>query len=191
MWVPGEVGSLKESATRMERQLIGARRLIPSLCTTHLTNLLGSNIGNSEQANFPSPHLLDERWGLPFTGGSGLLLDEAFEKAGTEKKDIYITNVVKCHPPNNRKSLPHEIKNCVAYLNKELEWLDPSYIICLGKDAAAVFDDTTGVPAVRTAEKTKIHYLYHPSYIKRKPKSEQAAYIVSMESIIIESGNSE
>ena len=72
---------------------------------------------------------------IPFTGGSGKLLDRAFERANIAKKDIYITNVVKCHPVNNRKSHEHEIENCSSYLKRELSWIAPDTIICLGKDA--------------------------------------------------------
>ena len=83
---------------------------------------------------------------IPFTGGSGKLLDLAFEQAKINKKDIYITNVVKCHPPDNRKSNEHEIKNCIPYLKQELQWIAPSQIICLGKDAWAYFNKSIGSP---------------------------------------------
>jgi len=79
---------------------------------------------------------------IPFTGGSGELLDQAFERAGIRKKDIYITNVVKCHPINNRASCDHEIENCTPYLEKELEWLSPEIVICLGMDAWGYFNKT-------------------------------------------------
>ncbi len=51
---------------------------------------------------------------IPFTGGSGKLIDECFDRAEIAKEEIFITNVVHCHPPKNRKSLPEWIKNCYA-----------------------------------------------------------------------------
>jgi len=124
----------------------------------------------------------------PFTGGSGKLLDKAFQVAGVNKKDIYITNVVKCHPPNNRKSNEHEIVNCSPYLTQELKWVAPQQIICLGKDAWAFFNSEISSPCEKevkmNGEATKIHFVYHPSYIKRKPKEDQEHYINAIANII-------
>ena len=127
---------------------------------------------------------------IPFTGGSGNLLDQAFQQANISKKDIYITNVVKCHPPNNRKSEDHEIKNCKPYLKQELNWISPDHIICLGKDAWGYFNTSIATPCqkeVQINDKiTTIHFVYHPSFIKRKPKGEQEEYINSIAEIIKE-----
>jgi DNA polymerase len=125
---------------------------------------------------------------IPFTGGSGKLLDAAFEQAGLAKSDIFITNVVKCHPPNNRKSAEHEINNCSPYLDQELAWLAPSHIICLGKDAWCYFNAAIRKPCVKQVKKyggvVNIHFLYHPSYIKRMKKPEQQIYIDSIVAIL-------
>jgi len=127
---------------------------------------------------------------IPFTGGSGVLLDEAFKRINIEKKDIYITNVVKCHPPGNRKSETHEIENCSPFLDKELDWLKPTHIICLGKDAWRSFDKTIKKPTSKKNKNTIIHFMYHPSYIKRKSKDVQNDYINNISTIIQESRNS-
>lgn len=125
---------------------------------------------------------------IPFTGGSGNLLDQAFQQAGIQKKDIYTTNVVKCHPPNNRKSHDHEIRNCITYLDRELQWIAPSQIVCLGKDAWRYFNKSTGSPCKRdvrlNGNVTTIHFLYHPSYIKRKSKEEQKKYVEYIAAIV-------
>jgi uracil-DNA glycosylase len=71
---------------------------------------------------------------VPFTGGSGRLIDDALAEAGLDKPDIFITNVVHCHPRGDRKSLPHEIDNCKGYLFDELEIISPRLVIGLGKD---------------------------------------------------------
>lgn len=126
---------------------------------------------------------------VPFTGGSGLLLDEAFKQINIEKKDIYITNVVKCHSPENRKSQEHEIENCSSYLENELSWLNPKHVICLGKDAWRKFDSTVTKPTLLTNNDVTVHYVYHPSYIKRKSKDVQKEYVNVISQIIQNSRN--
>ena len=76
----------------------------------------------------------------PFYGGTGALLNRAFADAGRRKADLYITNVVHCHPPRNRPSLPSEIDNCKPYLAEELAIVKPRLIIGLGEDARGVLD---------------------------------------------------
>lgn len=125
---------------------------------------------------------------IPFTGGSGKLLDQAFQQANISKKDIYITNVVKCHPPKNRKSEEQEINNCTPYLKQELNWISPEHIICLGKDAWGYFNKAIALPCQKEVKMngrvTTIHFVYHPSFIKRKPKEEQEKYIGYIAEII-------
>jgi uracil-DNA glycosylase len=121
---------------------------------------------------------------IPFTGGSGLLLDEAFTLAGVAKSDLYITNVVKCHPPGNRVSFDFEIKNCTPYLQTELDWINPTDVICLGKDAWQFFDDTVRKPKTSQINGRRIHFVYHPAYIRRKPKPERDQYINELSEII-------
>jgi uracil-DNA glycosylase len=114
----------------------------------------------------------------PFVGGSGALLDAAFDRARIEKPRLFITNVVHCHPPQNNKSLPEWIKNCSPYLHEELEIVQPRLVIGLGKDAEAALRvfyprarelswpfRTPHVQASDTAP--RLHFLKHPSYIKR------------------------
>jgi DNA polymerase len=72
---------------------------------------------------------------IPFTGGSGDLIDESIKRAGHEKKDLFISNAVHCHPPKNRASHQHEIVNCSPFLHRELEIVRPRLVITLGRDA--------------------------------------------------------
>ena len=126
---------------------------------------------------------------IPFTGGSGKLLDQAFELAGIVKRDIYITNVVKCHPPRNRPSHEHEIENCTPFLNDEIKWVAPKVIICLGKDAWRFADKSIAKQCFKVMElngvNVTVHFVYHPSYIKRKPKLAQEQYVEYISEIIL------
>jgi len=125
---------------------------------------------------------------IPFTGGSGKLLDRAFEEANISKKDIYTTNVVKCHPPKDRKSEEDEILNCTPYLKQELKWIAPDHIICLGLDAWGFFNKNIKSPCAKEIKMNKkitmFHFVYHPSYIRRKKKAVQEFYITSLSEII-------
>jgi DNA polymerase len=117
---------------------------------------------------------------IPFTGGSGLILERAFGLAGVAKDDIFITNVVHCHPPKNRESLPHWIKNCSPYLHSELEIVGPRLVIGLGKDAEAAlrafYPPEAGVlewpfaapRATRSTAAPCLLFAKHPSWIKRQ-----------------------
>jgi len=75
---------------------------------------------------------------IPFTEGSGDLIDEGIKRAGREKKNLFISNAVHCHPPKNRASHQHEIVNCSPYLHRELEIVRPRLVITLGRDAGRV-----------------------------------------------------
>ncbi|MDB5712588.1 MAG: glycosylase [Sphingomonas bacterium] len=75
---------------------------------------------------------------IPFTGGSGELIDQSIERAGREKTDVFISNVVHCHPPGNRPSHEHEIVNCSPYLHRELDIVRPRLVITLGRDTQRV-----------------------------------------------------
>jgi DNA polymerase len=75
---------------------------------------------------------------IPFTGGSGELIDAGIKLAGREKKDVFISNAVHCHPPKNRASHQHEIVNCAPFLHRELEIVRPRLVITLGRDAERV-----------------------------------------------------
>lgn len=75
---------------------------------------------------------------IPFTEGSGDLIDKGIKRAGREKKDLFISNAVHCHPPKNRASHQHEIVNCAPYLHRELEIVRPRLVITLGRDSERV-----------------------------------------------------
>ena len=71
--------------------------------------------------------------GQPFVGRAGKILDEALERAGTDRSNVFITNLVKCRPPGNRRPRKDEIRTCSVYLNSELKALGPKVICALGQ----------------------------------------------------------
>lgn len=75
--------------------------------------------------------------GEPFVGKAGKLLDRMLNKAGFDRhKNIYIANIVKCRPPNNRDPLPEEQENCIFWLREQFRLIAPKIVVCLGRIAA-------------------------------------------------------
>lgn len=102
----------------------------------------------------------------PFYKGSGLLLDKSFAKAGVEKKKLFLTNVVHCHPPRNRDSLDLWIRRCSSYLHEELEIVQPKVVIGLGEDAAQAL--TAHYRKSRSSITPALVFAKHPSWILRQ-----------------------
>jgi uracil-DNA glycosylase len=73
--------------------------------------------------------------GLPFIGFAGKILEESLNKAGLGREDVYITNIVKCRPPNNRVPEKDEIDTCLQYLRKEIQIISPTIVCILGATA--------------------------------------------------------
>jgi uracil-DNA glycosylase family 4 len=123
---------------------------------------------------------------VPFTGGSGRLLDMAFDSIGVPKCSMFFTNVVHCHPPANRPSRPDEIQNCRRFLHQELGTIAPRLVIGLGRDAAAALFTwaspewprfrSGGELASADPEKALL-YIYHPAYLLRSSSFERKSYV--------------
>jgi uracil-DNA glycosylase family 4 len=127
-----------------------------------------------------APGAEEDRRGEPFVGAAGKRLNKLLEKAGLRREALFITNVIKCRPPSNRKPQADEIANCREYLQRQIELVRPAAICALGTVAAHWFtggnealkqllerrDDYRGIPVVFT---------YHPAYVVRNPAAEPAA----------------
>ena len=82
----------------------------------------------------------EDREGMPFVGRSGKLLDETLNKFGLSKdKNIYIANMVKCRPPENRDPKKDEVTACIGFLKEQIEAVNPKVVVCLGRVAASYF----------------------------------------------------
>jgi uracil-DNA glycosylase len=83
------------------------------------------------------PGYHEDQQGRPFVGPAGKFLEELLTKAGLEREDVFITNVVKCRPPGNRDPLPDEIMACSGYLQRQIDLIDPAVIVTLGRFSMA------------------------------------------------------
>jgi len=79
------------------------------------------------------PGFHENEQGRPFVGAAGKFLDQLLEQAGVTRADVWIGNVVKCRPPENRDPLPEELSACNAYLERQIEAIKPSIIVTLGR----------------------------------------------------------
>lgn len=118
----------------------------------------------------------EDRQGRPFVGRSGKLLTQTLSNLGISRSDIYITNVVKCRPPNNRNPLPLESTTCKnLLLFNQIKIINPSIIITLGAIALQAFGrEKVSITRMRgkiiTINNIKLIPTYHPAYILRNPK---------------------
>ncbi len=114
----------------------------------------------------------------PFVGRSGQLLNTLIEKIGWTRADVYITNIVKRRPPNNRDPLPEEIKAYAPYLAKQIEIINPKIIAPLGRFSMNYFlpfaKITRDQGNVFEAEGRLIYPLFHPAAALRNPKTMKA-----------------
>ncbi len=84
------------------------------------------------------PGAREDETGRPFVGPAGQLLDKMLGDIGLKREDVYIANVVKCRPPNNRDPQPDEREMCMGYLRAQVAFIKPRVIVCLGRIAAGV-----------------------------------------------------
>jgi uracil-DNA glycosylase family 4 len=113
--------------------------------------------------------------GIPFVGRAGQLLDKILEAAGIRRDDVYIGNIIKCRPPNNRTPLTTEIDACMPYLAKQIQYVSPKIICTLGLPATQTLLGLKGAMAslrgkVYKCREMRIIPTYHPAAALRDPK---------------------
>jgi len=84
-----------------------------------------------------APGFHEDQQGLPFVGAAGRLLNELLEKAGIDRQQVFITNVIKCRPPGNRDPELDEVETCKPYLDQQIEVINPKVIVTLGRHSMA------------------------------------------------------
>jgi uracil-DNA glycosylase len=113
------------------------------------------------------PGFHEDRQGRPFVGPAGQFLDELLESINLKRADVFITNVVKCRPPNNRDPLPEEIDACDNYLDQQIAALNPQVIVTLGRYSMAKFFGNEKISAIHGRARKKDGYIciamYHPA----------------------------
>jgi len=119
--------------------------------------------------------------GEPFVGRAGELLTKIIAAMGCKREDVYIANVLKCRPPENRTPLPHEVTNCLPYLISQIELVQPKVIVALGATAVrALLDVQLGITKMRghwyTFRNIPIMPTFHPAYLLRNPAAKREVW---------------
>lgn len=128
-----------------------------------------------------APGREEDETGIPFVGAAGKLLDKMLQAIGIVRDDVFIANVLKCRPPQNRDPLPDEVVRCEPYLKKQLEIIRPAILISLGRISGQTLlrsraslselrrevHEYNGIPLLVT---------YHPSALLRNPRWKQESW---------------
>ena len=119
--------------------------------------------------------------GLPFVGRAGQLLTKIIEAMGLKRSDVYIANILKCRPPNNRPPLPEEIEECEGILKKQIDVIRPKIICALGKFASQTLLRTeTTISSLRGNFREyngiKLMPTFHPAYLLRNPSDKKLVW---------------
>jgi uracil-DNA glycosylase len=128
-----------------------------------------------------APGADEDKQGVPFVGRAGQLLTKILEAIEIDRKDVYIANILKCRPPDNRRPLPTEKDECLPYLNKQIALVKPKMILALGLTAATTLlkqefkmGDIRGKTFIY--EGTKMLVTYHPAALLRNPAWKKLAW---------------
>jgi DNA polymerase len=131
-----------------------------------------------------APGADEDRLGQPFVGRAGQLLTDMITKGmGLRREDVYIANILKCRPPENRTPTPEEAANCSSYLEHQIAVIRPEFLCLLGKTAVVGIlgvDPTTSMGRLRGRwhrhRGIKTLVTYHPSYLLRNPAAKKDAW---------------
>lgn len=128
-----------------------------------------------------APGFYEDQQGLPFVGKAGSLLNQMLASIGLNEENVYIANVLKCRPPNNRDPAMEEIAHCSDYLTAQISFISPSLILALGRFAGQ-FLVNKALPLnqlrkhIHHYQNTPFLVSYHPAYLLRNPKDKKKAY---------------
>jgi DNA polymerase len=130
-----------------------------------------------------APGAEEDRQGEPFVGRAGQLLDTMLRALGLARGEVYIANVLKCRPPGNRDPSPDEARLCRGYLDRQIELVDPTLILAVGRIAAQnllATDSPLGKLRGRVhtlgAARRPVVVTYHPAYLLRSPGEKRKAW---------------
>ncbi len=165
-----------------ETQVRSCRRC--GLCSSRTQTVFGQGSASARLVFVgEGPGFEEDKQGLAFVGPAGQLLTKMIGAMGLTRDEVYICNVVKCRPPQNRTPTPEEIQACNPYLREQLEIIGPEMIVTLGAPASQTLLNT-GIPIGRLRGRFHDYYLsgqpgvgpavpvmptYHPAYLLRTP----------------------
>jgi uracil-DNA glycosylase len=157
------------------RQQVAVCRRCESLACARQNTVFGAGSATARICFVgEAPGADEDASGLPFVGPAGQLLTKIIAACTLTRDEVYILNVLKCRPPDNRQPLPDEVANCREYFERQLQLITPEFICCLGTTAAqALLQTTEPIGKLRgrwfTHGTAQVLCTYHPSYLLRNP----------------------
>lgn len=185
----GEIGVVErqEQGEGLEWETLRQTVAVCTRCELHKTRIQTVfGVGN-RQAEWmfvgEAPGGEEDRKGEPFVGRAGKLLDAMLAAVGKTREEVFIANVLKCRPPNNRDPLGEEVKQCEGYLHAQIRMVKPKLLIALGRFAAqSLLKSTRPISKLRGEvfehAETRIPLIvtYHPAYLLRNPIDKRKAW---------------
>ncbi|MCC7429439.1 uracil-DNA glycosylase [bacterium] len=146
-----------------------------SLCQTRTNFVFGSGNPNAKLMLIgEAPGADEDLQGKPFVGRSGQLLDKILAAIQIQREEVFIANILKCRPPNNRDPLPSEVEKCEPYLKKQIDLINPKIILALGRIAGQTLLKTNETLSglrgkVHTYHGKALMVTFHPAALLRNP----------------------
>lgn len=136
------------------------------LCSARKNVVIGDGNKNAEIMFIgEGPGADEDAQGIPFVGRAGQLMNNAFKGVGIKREDVYIANIVKCRPPQNRDPEQEEIKQCITYIKAQINLIKPKKIVLLGSIALkAILGEEYKITQVRGSKIEKEGITYYPTY---------------------------
>ncbi len=176
--VPSDTASRQRMLDQLNEQVRGCK-LCTLLAKQRTQTVFGVGNPTARVVFFgEAPGADEDRQGEPFVGRAGQLLTKIIEACTWKRSDVYILNVLKCRPPDNRNPEPAETANCRPFFERQFEILQPDYIVCVGTvPAQALLETTESVGKLRSRflryRGSKVLVTYHPSYLLRNPSAKK------------------
>ncbi|HEY5761558.1 MAG TPA: uracil-DNA glycosylase [Steroidobacter sp.] len=129
-----------------------------------------------------APGADEDRQGEPFVGRAGQLLNSMLKAVGLAREQVFIANILKSRPPNNRDPKPEEVRACIPYLYRQIELVNPALILCVGRIAAqTLLEVDTPIGKLRgvvhrIAANRPMVVTYHPAYLLRSPVEKRKSW---------------
>lgn len=130
-----------------------------------------------------APGAEEDRQGAPFVGRAGKLLTSMLKAMGLMRDEVFIANILKCRPPNNRDPRPEEVRQCETYLKRQIDLIAPKIIIAVGRVAAqnllkvdTPIGKMRGIRYEYPGTNIPVVVTYHPAYLLRSPREKRKAW---------------
>ena len=164
-------------------QRVAICRLCPHLASSRTQTVFGVGNSNAELMFIgEAPGADEDREGEPFVGRAGQLLNSMLKAIGLQREQVFIANILKSRPPNNRDPKPEEVQACIPYLFRQIELVNPKLILCVGRIAAQTLLETdTPIGKLRgqlhrIAGNRPMVVTYHPAYLLRSPGEKRKSW---------------